>query len=189
MQVCPYPWYPGGLSGVHPHRPHRFLEDPLSSGARWPYDHYQLDRCCEFCDVWEAIVRPSVFPSFPAPLLTKPQPDIDDVLLELSLWDPYRHALIMDMYHGIHGHYMMGYDRDGPESFFLSREVEKLSRALQRCYRKNPWSGRGIGDLASQLKYAGRDLQIGPRRRKYHVRPRPRYWNGDYYPGERWWRH
>ena len=92
------------------------------------------------------------------------------------------------MHESIHNHLRMGYDRDGPESFYLSREVDKLSRWMQKLYRHGPWGGRGLGDLASQLKHFGRDVQIGPRRRKYHVEPMPRYYDGRYYPGDRWWR-
>ena len=101
------------------------------------------------------------------------------------MWDPYQHALIMRMYDGIHGHYQMGYDRDGPESYYLSREVEKLSRLLDKLCRRNPWSGRGLGDMAQQLKYMGRGVQMGPRRQRYHVRPKPRFLNERYRPG-RW---
>jgi hypothetical protein len=101
------------------------------------------------------------------------------------MYDPFQHAHIMRMYDGIHGHYQMGYDRDGPESYYLSREVEKLSRLLSKLYRRNPWSGRGLGDMASQLKYMERDVQIGPRRLRYHVRTQPRYLDGRYYRGGR----
>lgn len=135
------------------------------------------------------LYAPSNLPLFPlSQLLTAQQPDIDECLLELALWDPYHYDYIRQMHDSIHSHVLMGYDRDGPESFFLSREVEKLSRLLQKMYRHDPWQGRGLGDLARELKLIGRDVQIGPRRRKYHPRPRPRYWDGSYYPGDGWWR-
>jgi hypothetical protein len=112
---------------------------------------------------------------------------VDIILEELADWDPYRYAHIVRMYEGIHDHYRMGYDRDGTESYYLSREVEKLSKLLNKLYRRNPWGSRGLGDLATQLKYMGRDVQIGPRRLKYHVMARPRYPGGRYYLGQRRW--
>jgi hypothetical protein len=108
------------------------------------------------------------------------------ILEELAMWDPYQHAHIMRMYDGIHGHYQMGYDRDGPESYYLSREVEKLSSLLNKLYRRNPWSGRGLGDMAQQLKYMGRVVQMGPRRPIHHVRSRPRFLDGRY-RRDGWW--
>jgi hypothetical protein len=110
------------------------------------------------------------------------------MLQDLAMWDPHRHAHITQMYHMIHGCYMLGYDRDSSESYYLSREIDKLSKMLQRVYRRNPWSGRGFGDITSQLKYLGRDVQIGPRRRRYHAMPQPRYHDGSYYFDQGWGR-
>jgi hypothetical protein len=51
--------------------------------------------------------------------------------------------------------------------------MERFSKELQRAYRRNSYCGRGIGDIASQLKYLGRDVLFGsPRRRS------PRYGYG-----------
>ncbi|KAH7401880.1 hypothetical protein DE146DRAFT_444647 [Phaeosphaeria sp. MPI-PUGE-AT-0046c] len=108
-----------------------------------------------------------------------------DMLEQLSLYDPVRHADILQMYDNIHGHYMMGYDRDGSEAYYLSRELEKLSKMLHRFYRHNPWAQRGFGDIASQLRCMGTEMLVGPRRRKHHQIGRPRYYEGGYYRGQR----
>jgi hypothetical protein len=161
--------------------PYGYHNDPEMIGPCWAVDPYS-GRCCDFCDVWQAIV---CLPSPPnTPHLQKPQPDAAGLLDELSYYNPHQHAHILRLYETIHGHYMLGYDRDGPESYYLSREMEKLSKMLQRACRGNPRSGRGFGDIASQLKYMGRDIIITPRRKRYHTYPRPRYSDGSFYAGE-----
>lgn len=84
------------------------------------------------------------------------------------------------MYEGIHEHIVLGYDRDGSESYYLSREAEKLARELMRLSRRSPWGGRGLSEFASGLKYMGREMQVGRRRSRYHTVPRPRYWEGGF---------
>jgi hypothetical protein len=109
------------------------------------------------------------------------------MLLELALWDPYRYERITQMHQSIHSHYSMGYDRDGAESYMLSREMEKLARMLLQLDRHGAW---GIGDFAMRLKHMGREMQIGRRRSRYHTVPRPRYYGGGYYYGDnssRYW--
>jgi hypothetical protein len=93
------------------------------------------------------------------------------------------------MYESIHAHFMMGYDRNGTESFYLSRELEKLSRRMQRLYNRHPWADRRLADLAGHLKYAGRDVQIGARRKRFYKLSAPRYHDGRYYPSEPWGRY
>jgi hypothetical protein len=107
------------------------------------------------------------------------------ILEELFFWDPFEHARLQQMYDLIHAHFMMGYDRDGMESFYISREVEKLSRSLERLYNNYPWADHRLADLASHLKYMGRDVQIGPRRKRFHRFPRPRYHDGRFYGNQR----
>jgi hypothetical protein len=119
-----------------------------------------------------------------APHSHKPQPDAVGLLDELSYYNPHQYAHILQLYEIIHGHYRLGYGRDGPESYYLSREVEKLSKLLQRACRGSPRRGRGFSDIASQLRYMGRDIMIAPRRRKYHTFPRPRYSDVSFYTGE-----
>ncbi|KAH7072840.1 hypothetical protein BKA63DRAFT_52131 [Paraphoma chrysanthemicola] len=155
----PLPPY-GGLHGYVPLPPWDELW-PLHAG--WPYGE---NRCCELCDMWLQI------------------PEADVILDELSLWDPYEHARLVQLYENIHAHFMMGYDRDGAQSFWLSRDLEKLSRRMQRLYHRHPWADRRVAGLAGHLKYAGSDLQINPGRKRFHRRPVPRYYNGEYYPGE-----
>lgn len=113
------------------------------------------------------------------------KPDALDLLEELSLYDPLRHASILQLYNNIHGQYMMGHDRDGSEAYYLSRELAKLAKMLGRDYRRNPCSGRGFGDLASYLKYMSSEMLVGPRRRKYHCLPRYSYNNDFQFPGAR----
>lgn len=108
-----------------------------------------------------------------------------DMLEQLAFHDPLRHAELLQMYDTIHGHYMMGYNRDGSEAYYLSRELEKLSKMLSGCYRYNPWAERGLGDIASQLRCMGSGLMVGPRRRGYHCIGRPRYRDGTYVRGGR----
>jgi hypothetical protein len=92
----------------------------------------------------------------------------------------------MQLYDTVHGHYRLGHDRGGPQSYHVSRELEKLSKALQRVCRRSPWSGRGFDDIGSRLKYAmGRGVMVAPRRRKYRTIARPRYRDGTFYVGER----
>ncbi|KAF2832061.1 hypothetical protein CC86DRAFT_462444 [Ophiobolus disseminans] len=171
-ELMHYAFSPGGFHGLHGMHGHmiRSPYDPWNQGAYWPGDsfHEYSNRCaCEFCDVWGAI------------------PDVEEILHELALLDPYRYEHIRQMHDSIHSHYRMGYDRDGPESYYLSREVEKLSRLLQKLHRHTPWGGRGLGDIASQLKHFGRDVQVGRRRGRYG-HPRPRYYDGRYFPRDRW---
>lgn len=71
------------------------------------------------------------------------------------------------MYDGIHNYYMLGYDREGPESYYLSKEVEKFLREVQRLSRRSPWVERGLRDFERQLKYLNREVQMGARRRRY----------------------
>jgi hypothetical protein len=108
-----------------------------------------------------------------------------DLLDELSLYDPLRHTNILQLYNSIHGQYMTGHDRDGAEAYYLSRELAKLAKILARDYRRNPWSDRGFGDIASRLKYMSSEMLVGPRRRRYHCLPRHRYTDDFYFPGER----
>lgn len=107
------------------------------------------------------------------------------MLDELSLYDPLRHTNIVQLYNSIHGQYQMGYDRDGAEAYYLSRELAKLAKILARDYRRSPWSDRSFGDIASHLKCMSSELMVGPRRRRYHYHPRHRYYDDPFFPSER----
>jgi hypothetical protein len=66
MAMIRPPWSPvgigafGGLPGFHGHMQLAPWMDPYPRGARWPYDPYEIDRCCELCDVLGEIVRSSL---------------------------------------------------------------------------------------------------------------------------------
>ncbi|KAH7077124.1 hypothetical protein FB567DRAFT_142882 [Paraphoma chrysanthemicola] len=163
-ELCLYPRaLPAPFGGLHGHFPLSPWDDPWPLDARWTYGD---NHCCDLCDMWLQI------------------PEADVILDELSLWDPYEHARLVQLYENIHHHFMMGYNRDGSESFWLSRDLEKLSRRMQRLYHRHPCADRRVAGLAGHLKHAGRDLQIGRRRKGFHMRPGPRYYSGEYYPGE-----
>ncbi|KAF1920090.1 hypothetical protein BDU57DRAFT_2884 [Ampelomyces quisqualis] len=144
-----------------------FLDVPDISSASWLVDPYS-GRCCEFCDAMEAI------------------PDLEIILEELSFYDPHHYATMSRLHDSVHGHYMLGYDRDGSESYHLSRKMERLSELLQMAQRRNPRGGRGLGDFASRVKYMSRDVMMGPRRHRFDTFAMPRYPDGSYYWGERW---
>jgi hypothetical protein len=95
------------------------------------------------------------------------------------LWNnaPDEYDYIRHTYRKIHYHYKRGFDGDGPDSYFLARELEDLSKRFRWMYR-----GTGIQQfaaLADQLKYMGRDVQVGPRRLRYRTMPKEWYrpWN------------
>jgi hypothetical protein len=180
------PWAPVlGSMIPHGHLPVAHYDYDFGMGnPYWGLDPY-VDRCCDFCDAWQEIVRHSrPLPNTPSHS-RKAQPDVADLLDELSYYNPHQHAHILQLYDTIHGHYRLGYDRDSPDSYYLSRELEKLSKALQRAGRRSPWSGRGIDDIGSRLKIMmGPGVRVAPRRRKYHTRPRPRYADGSFYVGD-----
>jgi hypothetical protein len=83
---------------------------------------------------------------------------------------------------------MLGYDHCD-----MSRDMEKLSKMVLRAHRRNSYYDRGLGDIASQLKYLGRDLWRGnPRRHKYgrfgigaYPKRGLRYYDDDVYFGGR----
>ena len=56
----------------------------------------------------------------------------------------------------------------------LAREVQKLAKYLRRMHHFYPWMPQ-LGTLSDQLKYMGRDVQIGPQRLRYHTMPKQRY--------------
>ncbi|KAF1845620.1 uncharacterized protein K460DRAFT_284583 [Cucurbitaria berberidis CBS 394.84] len=152
---CPYPYTPGigapfGVPHNHLyHHPHSF---PMRA-PRWAYNKRP---CCEFCSALDHI------------------PSLNQGLSELSIIMPDEVGDVLEAFDSIHHHYRWGFDRDGPDSYFLSREVEKLSRFLRRMYRFYPWVPQ-LGTLSEQLKYMGRDVQTGPRRLRYHTMPKHRY--------------
>lgn len=71
----------------------------------------------------------------------------------------------------IHHHYQFGLDRDGPDSYWLSREMERLSKRLRQMYRVCPWVPQ-LNMLSDQLRYMGRDVQVGPQRLRYRTMPK-----------------
>ncbi|KAH6223093.1 hypothetical protein HBI53_065250 [Parastagonospora nodorum] len=92
-------------------------------------------------------------------------PELPLFLSNLSYHDPYHHAHISQLYDTIHGQYMLGYDHCD-----MSRDMEKPSKMVLRAHRRNSYCGRGLGDIANQLKYLGRDLWRGNQRRRRHGR-------------------
>lgn len=69
---------------------------------------------------------------------------------------------VLEAYKCIHRYYKHGFDQDGPESYYVSREIERLSKLLRKLY-----FATGMHELASwsdQLKYMGRDTQMSSRR-------------------------
>lgn len=99
---------------------------------------------------------------------------MDEVFQELNLVAFPEFLQIMQAKEGIHRHYKEGFDRDGWESYHLAREVETLSRHLRSLHRMLPWINQ-LSSLSDQLKYMGRDLQLGPRRLRYQTIPKMRH--------------
>jgi hypothetical protein len=99
---------------------------------------------------------------------------MDEGMFQLGMIFPDQLGRIMEAYNGIHHHYRHGLDRDGPDAYHLSRELEKLARKLRRSHFHMPWLSQ-LGMFADQLKYMGRDMQIGRRRRRYYPMPKERY--------------
>ncbi|KAF2034751.1 hypothetical protein EK21DRAFT_85313 [Setomelanomma holmii] len=157
-RLCFYDYEPGhSLTpwGSHGHLSRPIWDEPDVNDACWYWDP-RGGRCCKFCDVW------------------KEMPYVNEILAELSLYDPYRFAHISELCETIHGHYRMGWDRDGSESYFLSRDMDKLSKLLHKLYRHTPWIEGDFDDFASRLRLMGRELHVGPKRQHYYSLPRSR---------------
>jgi hypothetical protein len=87
---------------------------------------------------------------------------------------------VLDAYECIHYHYKRGFDQDGPESYYISREVERLSKLLRKLY-----FATGMHELASwsdQLKYMGRNTHMSPRRYRSNIMPKHRHNRGPLMP-------
>jgi hypothetical protein len=83
---------------------------------------------------------------------------------------------VLEAYECIHYHYKRGFDQHGPESYYISRELARLSKLVRKLY-----FATGMHDLASwsdQLKYFGRDIQMRPRHLRFSTVPRHRYNRG-----------
>jgi hypothetical protein len=83
---------------------------------------------------------------------------------------------VLRAYQGIHYHYKRGFGQNGPGSYYISREIERLAKMLRKLY-----FATGMHELASwsdQLKYMGRDIQLGPRRLRWSTVPEHRYSRG-----------
>lgn len=103
----------------------------------------------------------------------------------LSPWD-LKH--VVALYENIHDQYRMGWDSDGPDAYYLAREMDKLARRLRRLYHP-VWTPQ-LARLASELKQMARDIQIGRRRLRFASYPEQRhnrlqllgsrpFWGGD----------
>jgi hypothetical protein len=66
---------------------------------------------------------------------------------------------VLRAYQGIHYHYKRGFGQNGPGSYYISREIERLAKMLRKLY-----FATGMHELASwsdQLKYMGPDVFDG----------------------------
>ena len=137
---------------------------------------YSIRRYCEL---------PAGHMGFLATFTDNTQPNLANSMLQLqNMLKPALAAYLFDSYHCIHDHYKRGFDHDGPESYVLSREMQRLSSLLRDLYHET-----GIHELAiwsDQLKYMGRDIQIGPRRLRYNLRPTHRHNRGLLMPQMAW---
>ncbi|KAL7774901.1 hypothetical protein CFE70_005816 [Pyrenophora teres f. teres 0-1] len=96
-----------------------------------------------------------------------------DCLLHEGVIDPAELSTILERVQGLHRHYQWGFNSDGPEMYLLARELERISRKLQRMYHDT-----GIGQfsvLADQFMYMGRNVQVGPRHRRFRTIPQQRH--------------
>ena len=83
---------------------------------------------------------------------------------------------VLEAYQDIHYHYKRAFDQHGPESYYISREIRRLSKLLRKLYLAT-----GMHELAScsnQLKYMGSDVQLGPRHLRLSTPPKHRYNRG-----------
>ncbi|EOA81042.1 hypothetical protein ACJQWK_09824 [Exserohilum turcicum] len=147
-----WPWlWPSGydFDPPVPHM-HRFRDPWTARGVRaprWAFPSYSDGPCCEFCSTLGNI------------------PGLDASLADLGQFPPIFHPVIQAL-NNIHYHYKLSLDSDGEEPFFLAREMESLSRYLRKLYQAYPHMIE-LALWADQLKYMGRDMQIGPRRLRY----------------------
>ncbi|RMZ73917.1 hypothetical protein GMOD_00004723 [Pyrenophora seminiperda CCB06] len=103
-------------------------------------------------------------------------PDIEESLDHLcreGILDPIELEAILERIQGIHRHYPWGFNCDGPESYLMARELDRMSRKLQGMYHATDIGQFAM--LAKQLMYMGRNVQVGPRRPRFHALPHQRY--------------
>ncbi|KAF2854494.1 hypothetical protein T440DRAFT_475646 [Plenodomus tracheiphilus IPT5] len=118
---CPYQWassFNQPIGTLHTH----WYDHPYSSemrGPRWASSGppFNLSPCCDFCHAWDTI------------------PHLDDEFQHLQQNVPHCVVEIYNAFEQIHHHYQHGFDRDGPESYYLAREVERLSKYLNELHR------------------------------------------------------
>ena len=82
---------------------------------------------------------------------------------------------VLEAYQDIH-YYKRGFDQHGPESYYISHEIERLSKLLRKLY-----FATGMRELASwsnQLKYMRSDVQLGPGHLWLSTLPKHRYNHG-----------
>ncbi|CCT61105.1 hypothetical protein IAQ61_001661, partial [Plenodomus lingam] len=158
---CPFDWTPGfdhPCGAPHNHRYHHHFSSTMR-GPRWAFGEKP---CCDFCNIWATT------------------PYLEQELLQLDQHSPHHVAGISVAYNTIHHHYQHGLDGDGSESFLLSREINKLSKYLNRLHKilygtNCPISASPLALLSDDLKYMGRDAQVGPRRLRYRTIPKPNH--------------
>ncbi|KAL6709666.1 hypothetical protein ACN47E_001094 [Coniothyrium glycines] len=103
-------------------------------------------------------------------------PTMYDDLSELGAISPYDLHRILRISDEIHDHYRMGIESDGPDTYYLAREMDKLSRRIRRIHNQiRPFSqAPSLASWADQLHYMARDMQIGPRRLRHYTMPKRR---------------
>ncbi|KAI8936068.1 hypothetical protein NX059_007568 [Plenodomus lindquistii] len=163
---CPYDWAPSYESpfGIPHLHQHRYLGSSEMRAPRWVFSDspFGPKPCCDFCNTWDTT------------------PGLKDELYELMQYSPHHVANIMYAANNIHHHFRYGLDRDGPESFMLARELERLSRYANGMHHRlsDPYGSRATSPLAKlsdDLKHMGRDLQMGPKRLRYRTVPKMRH--------------
>lgn len=101
------------------------------------------------------------------------QPSLEEGLFELGMMAPPYFDHVLEAYQDIHYHYKRGFDQHGPESYYISREIRRLSELLRKLY-----FATGMRELASwsnQLKYMRSDVQLGPGHRQLSTLPKHRH--------------
>ncbi|KAH6844423.1 hypothetical protein CC77DRAFT_589805 [Alternaria alternata] len=145
MPYQTYPWWSNGFDFLDSHarctnpRSSRRLRAPW-----WAFSELAAGPCCEFCVTHDNI------------------PSLEEGLFELRMVASPYFDHVLEAYKCIHRYYKHGFDQDGPESYYVSREIERLSKLLRKLY-----FATGMHELASwsdQLKYMGRDTQMSSRR-------------------------
>ncbi|EDU45295.1 hypothetical protein PtrSN002B_000301 [Pyrenophora tritici-repentis] len=133
---------------------HPYSFGPLARAPRFPYEDEPFG---EFRDV--ARMMPGIEESL-------------ECLFHEGVIEPGELSTILERLQGIR-HCQWGFNGDGPETYLLARELERISRKLQRMYHDT-----GIGHfsaLADYFMYMGRSFQVGPRHRRLRTIPQQRH--------------